>query len=368
MKRDYEKNYDNFVKAINLEEPLWVPTWDVLNNQEMWRKFGGGDDPLTVAAKTYAAVGIDATRFYWWYSNFDWFGSKIIDFSRFLGLDPAKWELKTKAGTTWISKRPFTNLEELESNLPQRPDEDKVTEWFISFYQKTIEKFKEYGVVVVGGVEGPLTEAYTYAGIDLFSKAIYMAPNVVKCLLSVFEEWVKIRVDLWAENNLGPAFFIGEDIALTNTLMFPPRWLKKHVFPRIKKVAQPLKGSGVKFIFHSDGNLDLILDYLVNELKIDALNPIEPAAGMDIGKVKEDYGNKIALIGNIDCSRLLSKGSPLEIEAVVKETIEVAAPGGGLCLGSSSEIHNAIPVENALTMYKAAKKYGVYPLKGVTRK
>lgn len=366
MRVSYEMNYENFSRAINLEEPFWVPTWDCLNNKEIRRRFGGRGEPLDVAARTYSAVGIDVTRDYWWYSGFDWFRSKIMDFSRFLGLNPAEWELKTSEGTTWISKRPFTTLEELTKRLPQYPDEDKVAEWYISFYRKTIEKFRQFGVVVVGGAEGPLTDAYTYTGIGLFSKAIYMAPNIVNRLLDIFERWVSIRVKLWAENDFGPAFFIGEDIALKNTLMFPPKWLKENVFPRIKRIVQPLKKKNIKFIFHSDGNLNPIIDYLVNQLRIDALNPIEPAAEMNIGKLKQDYGDKIALIGNIDCSQLLPKGSPEEIISVVKETIKVAAPGGGFCLGSSSEIHNNIPIENALVMYRTTKKYGVYPLRHVS--
>ena len=35
---------------------------------------------------------------------------------------------------------------------------------------------------------------------------------------------------------------------------------------------------------------------------------MELVAGMDIGEVKQKYGDKICLIGNIDCGNLLSNG------------------------------------------------------------
>jgi len=47
----------------------------------------------------------------------------------------------------------------------------------------------------------------------------------------------------------------------------------------------------------------------------------------------------------------------------VKECIAIAAPGSGYCLGSSGEINPATPVVNAITMYRAIKKYGKYPVK-----
>jgi len=99
----------------------------------------------------------------------------------------------------------------------------------------------------------------------------------------------------------------------------------------------------------------------VNQLRIDGLNPLEPAAGMDLAKIKAEYGERLILVGNIDVSGVLPSGTPQDVERAVRDALAAAAPGGGFCLASSSEIHNAIPPENALTMYQAAHKYGVYP-------
>lgn len=78
-----------------------------------------------------------------------------------------------------------------------------------------------------------------------------------------------------------------------------------------------------------------ILNDLI-ECSIDGLNPLEPLAGMDIGKIKHRIGKKVVLIGNIDCSHLLPFGTTEEVRKEVKKTIEVAA--------SSSELHNEIPL------------------------
>jgi uroporphyrinogen decarboxylase len=88
---------------------------------------------------------------------------------------------------------------------------------------------------------------------------------------------------------------------------------------------------------------------------------------MDIGKVKARYGDRLCLIGNIDCAFLLPSGSEEEVECTVAETISLAAPGGGFILSSSNSIHPGCKPENYIAMVKAARKYGGYPISPVPR-
>lgn len=112
---------------------------------------------------------------------------------------------------------------------------------------------------------------------------------------------------------------------------------------------------------HTDGNLWPIMDDIV-DTGLDALDPLEPMAGMDIGKVKERYGDRIALAGNVDCGELLSRGTTEDVVEAVKETIAKASPGGGHILASSNSIHPAVKPENYRAMVEAAKEFGQYPL------
>jgi len=89
---------------------------------------------------------------------------------------------------------------------------------------------------------------------------------------------------------------------------------------------------------------------------------MEPIAGMDIGKIKQRYGKKLCLIGNIDCAYILSEASTSEVEAAVRECILSASAGGGHIISSSNAIHSSVKPENYGTMIEAAKRYGRYPL------
>lgn len=83
----------------------------------------------------------------------------------------------------------------------------------------------------------------------------------------------------------------------------------------------------------------------------DALNPLETTAGMNIGKLRKKYP-RLVLIGGIDCSELLPKGTPEKIRKTARESIDEAECG--YFVGSSSEIHNDISSENALAVFEEA--------------
>jgi uroporphyrinogen decarboxylase len=59
---------------------------------------------------------------------------------------------------------------------------------------------------------------------------------------------------------------------------------------------------------------------------IDGLHAIEPSV-MDLAKVKEQYGSKIFLLGNVDCVHTLPYGSESEVRQDVRHCINAAAKG-----------------------------------------
>ena len=83
---------------------------------------------------------------------------------------------------------------------------------------------------------------------------------------------------------------------------------------------------------------------------------------MDIVQLKREYGNALCLMGNIDLGYTLTRGTPEEVEAEVKERIRVIAPGGGYCLGSSNSVPEYVPLANFNAMREAGFRYGRYPI------
>ncbi|NIV27956.1 MAG: hypothetical protein GWN58_00160, partial [Anaerolineae bacterium] len=143
-----------------------------------------------------------------------------------------------------------------------------------------------------------------------------------------------------------------------------PLFFRRFFVPHLRGIVEECHAHGVPYIKHLDGNTSLLLDSLVNEVGIDAYHGIEPPAGMDIVQLKRQYGDRITLMGNLDCGELLTNGKPEQIVAEVQRIIRHVSPGGGHIFGSSNSIHDAVPIENLYTMLDAAHRYGRYPVQG----
>jgi uroporphyrinogen decarboxylase len=151
----------------------------------------------------------------------------------------------------------------------------------------------------------------------------------------------------------------GDDYADKNSTLMSPRHFREYILPGLKRCVDAAHEAGAYVVKHTDGNIMPIIDMIV-DTGIDALNPLEPAAGMDIGLLKQRYGGRIALVGNIDCGYLLSQAPADEVRRVTRRTLEMAAPGGGYMLSSSNSIHSSVKPENFMAMIETLREHGGY--------
>jgi uroporphyrinogen-III decarboxylase len=115
---------------------------------------------------------------------------------------------------------------------------------------------------------------------------------------------------------------------------------------------------GVKVIYHSDGNLWPVLeDY--KAAGVDGINPLEPLSHMYVGDVRKSYPDWV-LMGGVDASQLLPYASVEEVRAATRKSIQEAGARGRLWLGSSTEIHPAVKLENVLAMWDEIETSGYY--------
>jgi uroporphyrinogen decarboxylase len=152
---------------------------------------------------------------------------------------------------------------------------------------------------------------------------------------------------------------IEDDIADKHSTIISPDQFAEFVNPYNRKLVQRAHELGLKVVRHSDGNLWPILDLLL-ETGYDGLNPLEEEGDMGLKKVKQYCGDRICLLGNIDCKELLPNGTPEEVDEAVRQAIEDAGSGGGLIICSSNSLHPGVNPENCIAMFEATRKYGLY--------
>jgi uroporphyrinogen decarboxylase len=208
---------------------------------------------------------------------------------------------------------------------------------------------------------------------DVFSipRALLGFENML-IALAAEPELAKGVVDLSVELNieyakecarLGADFVMtGDDYASTERPLMSPKVFRQIMYPGLVRVFAGFKEAGLMTVKHSDGNIRPLLEMIL-DAKPDCLDPIDPLGGLDIGEMKEKYGNRFALKGNVDCAHTLTFGSTEDVVNETKEVIRKAAHGGGLIVSSSNSIHSKVKPGNYLAMWNTLRTYGTYPIR-----
>ncbi len=240
----------------------------------------------------------------------------------------------------------------LEAQQPNLED------WDFSLVDMAIERFGSKKMLL-GSADVEIGSTFDWAPV--FLMALIEAPSLI-------ERYLDARLKLALK--LGEALLErgvhglhgGYDWASAKGPMFSPRHFRKFVFPRIRQITELCHRFGCVYVKHTDGNVNILIEDMI-AAGIDAYQAIEPSAGMDIGALKQQYGDRLTLIGNVNCAGVLVKGP---LEAVRQETIEVirvAAPGGGFLLSTSNSVHPGVKPEYYLEMLRTAREVGRYPIR-----
>lgn len=148
------------------------------------------------------------------------------------------------------------------------------------------------------------------------------------------------------------------DIAYKTSSLVSPKAYKNLLQPFHRRMNDFVHRDGGETVFHSDGNLHGLLPHLV-DAGFDCLQPMEVKAGMDVRELKQQYGGKLAFMGNID-ARLFQQNDLNALEAEIKSKLTIAMQGGGYIYHSD----HSVPPGTTLATYRAAlamvEKYGRY--------
>ncbi len=197
--------------------------------------------------------------------------------------------------------------------------------------------------------------------LEVFMEAMVLKPLLVHRYMEITTEGVLTLLD--EQKKIGVDGVIGaNDIASQKGTIISPYHYNEFILPCLKKIVKRCHSKDLPFIKHYDGNINNILTLLIDEGCIDGLHSIESAADMDIYEIKRKYGKKITLLGNLDCSHLMSYGTKQEIEEEIKNLLKYIAPGGGYIFSSSNAIHSGISTGTFNFIVEKVREYGKYPI------
>jgi uroporphyrinogen decarboxylase len=109
---------------------------------------------------------------------------------------------------------------------------------------------------------------------------------------------------------------------------------------------------------HTCGSVvELIPDFI--ECGLDILQSLQPqAAGMDLGRLRREFGRDLCFQGGIDIQGVLPHGTPQDVRDHVKHQIEAAGHDGGYIICTAHNLQPDTPLPNVLALFEAYEEYG----------
>jgi len=155
----------------------------------------------------------------------------------------------------------------------------------------------------------------------------------------------------------------GDDFGIQNGLMLSADTYRSVVKPYQRRVNDAIhKRTKAKLFHHTCGSIYSLVEEMI-DVGVDVLNPVQPlAAHNDSFRLKREFGDRICFHGGVDEQMALPTGTEQDVENEVRTRIEAFAPGGGYILAAAHNIQPDTPPQNVVAMFRAAKKYGKYPI------
>ena len=152
------------------------------------------------------------------------------------------------------------------------------------------------------------------------------------------------------------------DFGAQGGLLLSPENFRELFKPFFKKMNEWIhKHTTWKTFYHSCGSIAGLLEDFI-DMGVDIINPVQyRAAGMELGFLKNRYGDKIVFWGGaVDAQRILPLGSPEEVKAEVIRNLKIMSPKGGFVFASIHNIQPDVPAANLKTAIETFNEWREY--------
>ena len=185
-------------------------------------------------------------------------------------------------------------------------------------------------------------------GFEALAYATADDPELVDDILEGLTRVAEYTVGLAAAHPATGAIFYADDMGFSSGPFLSPRFMRGHVMPRLKRIAEACHAHGKPFILHSCGNVLPLMEDFINLVGIDAKHSFEDKI-LPVEEWYARYHDRIAIIGGLDMD-LLGRGSEAEVRARTRQILQACAPGGGYCMGTGNTAANYIKIDNYYAM------------------
>ena len=279
---------------------------------------------------------------------------------------------RTKSRTMQFLKHPAASTEDwpkvkrqfgLQANEPARTDVqtfpfrlDMGPTWPQA--REGFQAWKEKQKYVLGSTYGPHEAILRLHGFEKTLYSLCDQPDLIRDMAETYTDFLLQTIGLCLDQGIHyDGFFMIEDLACTQGMLFSPAQWRSLFKPSIAKIGTFLQGKGIHFWMHSCGNAEQIFDDLI-ECGVQVINPLEAKSGLDVRHLKKRYGQQLSFFGNINVVSMTQSDTSIQTE--IYEKLCAAKPGGGYIYHSDHSIPPEVSWERYCLIMKWVRQYGKY--------
>jgi uroporphyrinogen decarboxylase len=212
---------------------------------------------------------------------------------------------------------------------------------------------------------------FCWAGINVFElihplcghmnmlMGMALDPDWVKDMCKVYSDLtIHLMEILFAEEGLPDGIFFYEDMGFKERPFMSPAMYKDIVWPAHKRTFDYAHSKGLPVIIHSCGFVEPLVPGLI-EAGMDCLQVMEVKAGMDLVRIKKNFGDRIALFGGMDI-RTLETNDTKVVEAELMRKLPAAMAGSGYILHTDHSVSPRVNYETYRYFLDRGRQIGTY--------
>jgi len=217
---------------------------------------------------------------------------------------------------------------------------------------------------ILGGDWSPFWhDAIDLMGMENLYLKMYSEPQVVDAILQhMVDYYFEVSKNIFdAASDVIDIFFMGNDYGSQIGPLMGPDMFDRFMAPHQKRLCDLGHSYGLKTQLHCCGGFYELVPSLI-DVGVDGVHAIQPSCrGMDLNRLKSEFGDKMVFNGAIDSHHTLMEKDPAGVKEDTRKVLEIMMPGGGYIAGASHDtILEETPVENVIAMFDTVNEYGIY--------
>jgi uroporphyrinogen decarboxylase len=143
-----------------------------------------------------------------------------------------------------------------------------------------------------------------------------------------------------------------------------PEIIRDLCLPTLQDVTRICREAGIPSQVHCCGPERELVKMCAEETDLNSINPLEipPMGNCDLAEIKQSFGDKLGLMGNLHTTSVMLRGSVKDVRRESLKALLVAGENGGFILSTGDQCGRDTPDENLRAMVEVGQEFGAYPL------